>query len=155
MDSDILAQMLEHIQKQGIRLHSLLIVRNGFLVTEVYYPPYGPQIRHGVASITKSVVGTLIGMAIDQGKIQGADQKLLEFFPGRDIQNLDEQKQSITLKNLLSMTPGLDCQDQTAPATGMYQAGSWVQYLLDLPVKTVPGRSGFIAAGRRTCSRLF
>ncbi len=60
MDSQQLADMFAAIEKQHIRLHSLLIVRNGYVVVEAYYPPYTAETRHTVQSITKSVIGTLI-----------------------------------------------------------------------------------------------
>jgi CubicO group peptidase (beta-lactamase class C family) len=147
MDSAQLADMLTFIQKTDIRLHSLLVVRNGYLVLEVYYPPYNPRVRHGVASITKSVIGTLVGIAIQQGKIQSVEQKLVDFFPELNIQHLDEQKKSISVKNLLSMTPGLDCQDNSTPAMRMYDTDQWVQYLLDLPVDAAPGTKWIYCSG--------
>ena len=85
MDSAQLAQMFKYIENNDINLHSLLIVRNGYLVTEVYWHPYGPNDKHTIESITKSVIGTIIGIAIDKGAIKGVDQKLLDFFPERTI----------------------------------------------------------------------
>src|SRR5574342_126541 len=76
MDSALLARLFEHIKDNDINLHSLLIVRNGYLVTEAYWHPYGPNDRHSVESITKSIVGTLIGIAIDRGEIESAQQRL-------------------------------------------------------------------------------
>jgi CubicO group peptidase (beta-lactamase class C family) len=147
MDSERLAQMFETIQKDDIRLHSLLIARNGYLVTEAYWPPYGPDDVHTIESNTKSIIGTLIGIAMDQGILQSVDQKLVDFFPERAIQNLDEQKKSITLQNLLSMTPGLSCQDLSSDGQGMFRAEDWTQYLLDLPVSDPPGSRWIYCSG--------
>lgn len=147
MDSALLVQMFETIQKDDLRLHSLLIVRNGYLVTEAYWPPYGPGDKHSVESITKSVVGTLVGIAIDQGKITGVDQKMIDFFPGRPVEKMDGQKASITLQNLFSMTPGLNCQDLSSAGQGLFKAGNWIQYLLDLPVTDPPGTRWIYCSG--------
>jgi CubicO group peptidase (beta-lactamase class C family) len=147
LDSGKLAEMFEYIDKDELRLHSLLIVRNGRLVTEAYWHPYGPDVRHSIESNTKSIVGTLIGIAIEQGSLQGVDQKLLDFFPGRTIQNNDEQKKAISLKNLLAMTPGLTCQDTSSAGQGMFTAENWVQYLLDLPVSDPPGSRWIYCSG--------
>jgi CubicO group peptidase (beta-lactamase class C family) len=122
MDSTILAQMFESIQKENIRLHSLLVVRKGYLVAEAYWDPYNSEDNHTIQSITKSVVGTLVGITIAQGALDSVDQKMVDFFSSRPIQSLNEQKKSITLQNLLSMTPGLTCQDQSSSGQGMYQA---------------------------------
>ncbi len=146
-DSGMLLQILGLIRSQKLNMHSVLVIRNGYIVTEVYYPPYATDIRHTIESNTKSIIGTLIGIAIEQGKIRNVDQKLVDFFPDQTIQNLDEQKKAITLKHLLSMTAGLDCQDQTPAATGMYQTQTWVQYLLDLPMKSAPGKDWVYCSG--------
>ncbi len=147
IDSGKLADLFTTIQYSQIKLHSLLIARNGYLVVDTYYPPYTPDIRHTVESNTKSIIGSLIGVAIAQGKIKSIDQKLVDFFPGRVINNLDEKKKAIRIKDLLSMQPGLDCADMTPAGDGMYQTQGWVQYLLDLPMKTEPGKQWVYCSG--------
>jgi CubicO group peptidase (beta-lactamase class C family) len=147
MDSAVLARMFENVRNDDIRLHSLLIVRNGYLVVEAYWPPYGPDDSHAIESITKSIVGTLIGIAIDRGSLHGADLRLVDLFPQRSIQNLDGRKESITLRHLLSMTPGLACQDQSPAGQGVRQAEDWSQYLLDLPVTDTPGSRWIYCSG--------
>jgi len=147
MDSGKLAELFSVVQSDSVRLHGLLIIRNGYIVFEAYYPPYGLDIRHSVESNTKSIIGTLTGIAIDQGKIQDENQKLVDLFPYRVMDNIDARKQSITLGNLLSMTPGLDCQDQTEAANGMYATRVWIQYLLDLPMVSKPGEKWVYCSG--------
>jgi CubicO group peptidase (beta-lactamase class C family) len=147
MDSGKLADMFAAIQQQQLRLHSLLIVRNGYLVTEAYFDPYTADVRHTVESNTKSVIAALIGIAIDQGKIKSADEKMADFFPGRFMQNMDARKEAITLQDLLSMTPGLDCADGSPAASGMYQTKLWVQYLQDLPMTDAPGNKWIYCSG--------
>src|SRR5687768_3397482 len=62
MDSQRLAQMLAAIQGQHLNLHSLLIIRNGYLVSETYFGVYQQDTRHELYSCTKSFVSTLIGI---------------------------------------------------------------------------------------------
>ena len=140
MDLEMLASMFQQINDQEINLHSLLILRNGYLVTEAYYQPYTQGQLQFIASVTKSVIGALIGIAIQDGLIKDVDQTLVSFFPDKTIAHLDEQKQAITLKNLLSLTAGLKCND--APLSGeagMEQSPDWVQFMLDAPVVEQPG----------------
>ncbi len=139
MDSALLAQLFDRIERDKINLHSVLIVRNGYLVLEAYFHPYTPNIRHQVASVTKSVISSLIGIAIDQGYIRSVDQSLLSFFSDRGIANVDAQKQAITLEHLLSMTSGLECKDRSGTDADMQRSSDWVQFMLDLPMAHTPG----------------
>ena len=140
MDSELLASMFQHINEQEINLHSLLIIRNGYLVTEAYYQPYSQGQLQYLASITKSVIGALIGIAIQDGLIEDVDQTLVSFFEEKTIANLDEQKKTITLKYLLSLTAGLKCNDGPfSGEAGMEQSLDWVQFMLDAPVVEQPG----------------
>lgn len=140
MDSETLTGMFTTIQTEKLKLHGLLVIRSGHIVAESYVPPYSPEIRHTVQSNTKAVLGALLGIAIAEGKIKSADQKLLDFFPDRKIQNLDDRKRSITLKHLLTMTSGLDCADDDPGMNSVYQSGNRVQAILDLPMANEPGR---------------
>jgi hypothetical protein len=48
-------------------IHSMLIVKDGKLVHEAYFWGHQRNSLHVMASITKSVTSTLIGIAIDKG----------------------------------------------------------------------------------------
>jgi CubicO group peptidase (beta-lactamase class C family) len=135
MDSEMLAQMVEHIQAEKLDLHSLLIVRNGYLVSELYVYPYSAGQAHWVFSVTKSVIGTLVGIAIGQGYIQDVHQTLYSLLPDQETINLDKEKKAITLEDLLTMTSGLDCNENREPGKAFMEASkNWVQFMLDQPV---------------------
>ena len=63
--------------------------------------------------MTKSVVATLAGIAIDQAKLR-TDQRVLEFFPERTFLNIDDRKRRLTVEHLLTMTSGI-CSDPYYP----------------------------------------
>src|SRR5512138_3411796 len=48
--SDKLADALLAIRKQNIQIHSLLIIRNGYVVTDATFYPYDGKTVHNVAS---------------------------------------------------------------------------------------------------------
>jgi CubicO group peptidase (beta-lactamase class C family) len=141
MDSMLLSQMLEDLSTDQTGIHSVLVVRNGYLVSEAYFHPYTRDTKTQVQSITKSVIGALVGIAIREGYIKSVDEKLLSFFPKRTIENPGHNKSSIRLKHLLSMSSGFPCQEFSSSGQSMEQSSGWVQYMLDLPVDTAPGRS--------------
>src|SRR5512140_632217 len=68
-DSLKLTEGLAAIQKAGLPIHSLLIVRNGRILLETYFYPYDGKTAHSTSSVTKSITTTLIGIAADQGKL--------------------------------------------------------------------------------------
>ncbi len=66
LDSAKLAEGLSAIRAKNIQVHSLLIIRHGYSVLEATFYPYDGQVVHDIASDTKSVMTTLIGIAIDR-----------------------------------------------------------------------------------------
>ena len=81
MDSRLLVEMLERIIKEGVDMDSISIVRNGYLVADIYMLPAHADRKHAVHSCTKSLTSTLLGIAIDKGYIAGIEQAMVSFFP--------------------------------------------------------------------------
>jgi len=146
MDSALLARMFDYIEQQQVNVHGVLVVRNGYTVVEAYYSHYGPNTRHGTASVGKSFTGALVGLAIQEGYIEGVDQKVADFFPDHaDFQN-DPLKQEMTVEHLLTMTSGLDWPESSASYSSglnimnqMMRSRDWVEFVLDRPMVAAPG----------------
>jgi CubicO group peptidase (beta-lactamase class C family) len=141
MDSVLLAQMLEEVAVNQTRIHSVLVIRNGYLVTEAYFHPYTRDTKVHIQSVTKSVIGALVGIAIKNGSLKSVDEPLLSFFPGRVYANPGSEKDAIRLRHLLSMTSSFPCQEFSNSGQSMEQTSGWVQFMLDLPVTTPPGQT--------------
>jgi CubicO group peptidase (beta-lactamase class C family) len=139
--SDKLAEMLLAARAQNVQIHSFLVIRNGYVVLDATFYPYDGQTPHNVASVTKSLMTTLIGIAADQGKLD-LDDKMVSFFPDRSIANLDERKEAITVGHLASMASGLDCTTEQDELTlsQMVASPDWVQFALDRKVVSEPGK---------------
>jgi CubicO group peptidase (beta-lactamase class C family) len=134
MDATSLGQMLVAIDAQNLNIDSVVVARNGHIVTEKYYPPYQQDTLHELYSVTKSVVSALIGIAIQEGYINSVNEPVLNFFPERTFANDNALKRSITLKHLLTMTSGLEWEFEE-----MVASRDWVQYVLDQPMTTEAG----------------
>jgi len=141
IDSAQLAKALDFLQEADANIHSLLIIRHGYVVADAYFHPFTQGSRHDVASVTKSFTSTLVGIAIDKGHIEGVHQPVLKFFPGRTVANLDANKKAMTLEHLLTMTSGLKCINAPSEVTlfQMMASPDWVQFMLDLPMSDEPG----------------
>ena len=140
IDSAKLAKGLLAMREQKIDIHSLLIVRNGFVVLDAYFYPYDGSTFHNLASVTKSIMPALAAMAAEQGKLD-LDAPMLSFFPGRTIANRDALKERITVRHLASMSSGLDCASEPDDPTfhEMMASPDWVQFALNRRVAWEPG----------------
>lgn len=142
MDSNALADLVKFGASE--KTDSLLVTRHGRIVTEAYYAPFRSGHKHRINSATKAVTGTLIAIALRDGLLDSLDRRVLEFFPGRTIANLDDNKQAITIRHLLNMTSGLEWKerlDDSTPETflAMEQSPDWQQFILDQPMAQPPG----------------
>lgn len=144
MDSELLVEALDFLAEQeDYSVHSLLIVRNGYIVTDAYFYPFAAKTMHNTFSVTKSIMATLIGIALDQGYIESIEQPVLGLFPERTVANLDANKQAMTLEDLLTMQTGFDFISQPEDTLWemMLTTDDWVQFTLDLPMQEEPGTS--------------
>jgi CubicO group peptidase (beta-lactamase class C family) len=96
--SAALAEWLRSLQASGTAIDSLLIIRNGYVVLDATFEPYDGSFPHDMASVTKSVTTTLVGIAVEQGKIE-LDRPVLSYFPDRTIANRDARKEQITVRH--------------------------------------------------------
>jgi CubicO group peptidase (beta-lactamase class C family) len=111
------------------------MARNGVLVLDAYFYPYLGDRPHDIASVTKSITSTLIGIAVDEGLLE-LEQPIVWIFP-----ELDTSKHDIELRHLLTMSSGLDCDSLPSEQELNEMIGSenFVEYALDLPVAVAPG----------------
>lgn len=143
MDSALLLDMLDVIWQNDLKIDSVLVVRNGYIVLDAYNYPRDAADRHNIYSCSKSVTSALIGIAIDKGFIKGVHQPVLDFFPEHTAQNLDSDKKEMTLEHVLTMTTGLECRDsfryRWLGLEQMKNSPDWVQFMIDLPMAERPG----------------
>lgn len=125
MDSNLLAQMLEDIATTQTRIHSILVIRNGYSLVDVYNHPYTSETSVHIQSVTKTVLGMLVGKAIGEGVIKSENEKLFDYYRYRLLRNPSAQKDAIQLKDLLSMSSGLDCQEFSSTDPVREQSSDW------------------------------
>lgn len=121
------------------KITSVLVARNGKTVFESYYDGE-PNALRNTRSLTKTITGMLVGIAIDKGYLPGQDATVLKYFSDKKpFQNADPRKEKITVEDLLTMSSCLECDDDNSFSRGneerMYLIEDWVKFALDLPVK--------------------
>ena len=112
------------------QITSLLLSQRGEIIVEEYAEGDADTLRN-TRSCTKTVAGMLLGIAIDRGAVRGIDMRLQEL--------LDEPAPPVTLRDLLTMSSCLDCNDWDDESPGneelMYPQDDWLAFALGLPLR--------------------
>lgn len=144
IDTAGIYQLFDQIQKGKSKLHSALLIKNDQIIIEEYFNGYAVNKQHDLRSTTKSIRAILMGIALDKGFIDSIDDPISKYLKNPvPKKNLDVRKEKITIKNLLTMSSGLDCNDWDNKSKGqedkVYKKKDWLQYTLDLPMVNDPG----------------
>ena len=115
---------------------SVVVSQGGEVVIEEYRDGDVSTLRN-TRSCTKTVVGMLLGMAIDRGIVPGVETPLQEL--------LGEPAPPVILRDLLTMSSCLDCNDWDDGSPGneerMYPQEDWLGFGLRLPLRRSRGFS--------------
>ncbi|MDH3519063.1 MAG: beta-lactamase family protein [Myxococcales bacterium] len=162
-------------------IDSMLVIRNSRVLYEKFYqqdydaafqaqedrrrgpynyydPDWHPYYRRGglhtMQSVSKSVMATLIGIAIGEGKIRGPDAKVAAYFDDYAAADQDPRRAAMTLDDLLTMRSGIrwdeetyDYTDSRNSAAAMEASQNWTGYVLSLPMAADPGSTFVYSSG--------
>ena len=157
LDAAKISQMFDVIESSSYDIHSVIIVKNGYLIREEFLndskirpeKTYADGTKlHFQASTTKSLMSLLIGAAIGQGFLNDINQTLYEFFADIWSPSLANStlKKNITIKQLLMMNAGLmGSYDSAYPenSTVLIDCINWT--LNNVPIQYTPGEPGGFA----------
>jgi CubicO group peptidase (beta-lactamase class C family) len=120
---------------------SVVVSRGGAVVAEHYVEGDEATLRN-TRSCTKTVLGMLVGLAIDLGVVSSVEASISELLEARPEAHLDPRKEEITVEDLLTMSSCLECDDSNSFSAGneerMYLREDWKQFALDLPIRGFP-----------------
>jgi CubicO group peptidase (beta-lactamase class C family) len=119
-----------------------------------FHPYYRHSDLHTMQSVSKTVTSITIGIAIGRKEFPAdLDTPILKYFDEYKIANLDERKRRITLRHLLTMTAGLEWNedlpynDPKNSADVMESKRDWVEYVIDQPMAAEPGKVWVYSSG--------
>ncbi len=143
---EFLIKMIDSINgKSFVNTHSTLIAKKGKLIFESYFDGYNSNIPHDQRSASKSIASAMMGIAIDDKIIDNVNKSLYDFIPEAYQQTKDSQKSKIRIKDLLTMSSGLDAIDfgidrNSAASEGSYQnSNDWLKTVLEASMIYKPG----------------
>lgn len=120
-------------------LFSLLVVKNGYLVAEGYFNGAHGDQAFDTASVTKSITSALAGIALRDNLLTSVDQKMFEFFPEIDWQQLDSRKSSITIRQMLQMRSGYPWEEFDGYLNRLLGTPERIDLLAEFPLVADPG----------------
>lgn len=133
---------------------SVVAIYDGKLLIEEYFNDAGRNTLHDTRSAGKSFASTLMGIAINDGYIKNENKTLSSFYNLHQYANYDTKKDSIKIKDLLTMSSSFEGSDAHSDSPGneenMYPTDNWVKFTLDLPTdptKTNGGKWDYFTAG--------
>jgi CubicO group peptidase (beta-lactamase class C family) len=130
MIREINKELIKIINSDYSNITGIIVQKNGIKLYENYFNGYNAGNAIHVYSVTKSIFSTLFGIAVDRGYIDSVDRKVLDFFPDYTVETGEKTIQSITIKNLLTMTAPY--KYKTEPYEKFFMSQNPIQDALDL-----------------------
>jgi len=113
-----------------------------------WHPYYHGTPLHSMQSVSKTVTSVILGMAITRGDFKASlDTPVLHYFDVSKVKNVDDRKKRLTLQNVLTMSTGLEWNEENvayddprSDSSLMEATDDWVQYVIDKPMAEEPGK---------------
>src|ERR1700761_5312065 len=133
VSADVINAFFNAMDASDIEFHSVMVVRNGFVIGEGWWAPYAPQYKHTLHSLSKSFTSTAVGLAIHEGHFT-VESPVISFFPDMLPATVSPNLAAMKVKHLLTMTTGHQ-EDKNLRRNDM----PWVQGFLAAPIVHEPG----------------
>ncbi len=117
---------------------SIAVIKDDKLLIEEYFNDADRNTLHDTRSVGKSFTSALMGIAIKHGFIKNENETLNNFYDLKQFANYTPGKDSIKLRDLLTMSSAFNGSDEMSESPGneenMYPTEDWVKFALDLPM---------------------
>jgi CubicO group peptidase (beta-lactamase class C family) len=135
--ADALARAADYAERKNSS--ALLVVHDGEVVAEHYWRGHDAGSVTNSMSMAKTVVGLLVGIAIDEGKIASVDEPAAKYL----TEWAGDGRRRITVRHLLQMASGLaDAEhddDPFSPVGRMYLGSDALAAVAKTPLAFEPG----------------
>lgn len=144
IDTIGLDEKIESLSKRKRNIHAINVYQHGETIFSKTYNNYDKNETHQVYSCTKSIISTLIGIAIHKGFIESVNTKLVDLLNGYE-EYFFNGKEKLTLKHALTMTTGLEWNefDSFSHTEGVWKgfltSDDPLGYVLSRPLIEEPG----------------
>jgi CubicO group peptidase (beta-lactamase class C family) len=141
MDQSILDSAFIVAEHKGF-VDALLIVRSGKIVSEKYYNGFNRDLPHNIMSVSKSMLSAIAGITIYGDYGLDLQDRMLDYFPEYDTDDLDPRKDQITIYHLLTMRMGIEGEetDDYRVYSELYNSENWIRSTIEYPLVSDPGK---------------
>ena len=119
---------------------AFVVIRNNKILHEEYWDRTNDSTRSNSFSVAKSIISLMIGCLVEEGKIKIVEDPVMDYLP--EFKNTYDFK--LTIKDLLTMSSGLNWDEEYsslfAPTTKAYYGTSLIEQVMELEVRSEPGR---------------
>jgi len=115
-------------------IHSVMVLRHGKVVGEMYPAPFRPEYMHTQFSCSKTFVAAAVGIAISEKLLRLSD-RVVSFFPKDLPKVVSWRLASMTVEDLLTMRSGFVVDKQMRN-----RSRHWVRDYLAHPMNAAPGK---------------
>jgi len=133
VSSDVLSRLFDAMDASEIEFHSVMVLRNGFVIGEGWWNPYAAEYRHTLHSLSKSFTSAAVGLAINEGHFT-IESPVISFFPELAPKEISANLAAMKVKHLLTMTTG-----HATDAGILTGSTPWIQNFLSAPIVHEPG----------------
>ena len=144
LDGARLRALVQRLKTNAIpQLHSLIVVRHGYVAVEEYFNGSTVSQVHTMQSVSKSVTSLVTGIAIGEGKL-ATTTRIFDLLPQYDsLIRGDERKRGVTIGHLLQMRSGINFHESPYAGSPLERLntsrGDWVAIALGEPMNAAPG----------------
>lgn len=128
--SSLILEYIDNLEKSETEMHGLMIMRHNKLCAEGWWAPFGPNLRHGLQSHTKTYAATAVGIAYTEGLVK-LDERLIDIFPEESPEDPSENLKLLTVRDVLCMGCGMDTMPRPSK--------DWIKEFMHTPVNHKPG----------------
>lgn len=108
ISSRYVADFIDSLQRHGLHMHSVLLMKGDKLFGEYYWAPFHRDFCHRMYSQTKSYVAVAVGLLEEEGKLSIQD-KIADYFPEKIDRKLPEYLAQQTIRDMLTMHTSCQC----------------------------------------------
>ena len=115
-------------------IHSVMVLRHGKVIAEMYPAPFQAVYGHQLFSCSKTFTAVAVGMAIEENRLR-LDDRLAAFFPEFLPDSVSAWLAGITVRDLLTMRSGFEVDTKMRT-----YATQWIKWYLHHPMVAEPGK---------------